>query len=151
MNEHENMTFETYNQFCENLSEGAILYNVDNTNSWGDYLLVANKTLIKIGEIKTFTLLLLGLSKIKEKFTLRNLRIKLTPDYAASIPFLKQVGQCHFRLIPEIKDINVNKGLAVVYGNVNLWKFKQKLSIRKPKVRKYGKDGKLIIKKIENE
>lgn len=140
-----------YNQFCESISEGSILYNLDKTNGWGDYLLVANKATVKIQDLTTYTMMLLGLEKKKDKFSLRNLRIKLTPDYVKNVPFLKQVGKCRFRLIPELLEVNVNQGLAVVYGSVNLNKFKQRLGIRKPVKRKYGKDGKLIIKKVEND
>lgn len=148
---NEEFDIETYNQFCESVSEGNILYNIDSTNKWGDYLLVANKATVIIGELKTYTMMFLGLEKKKDKFSLRNLRIKFTPDYVKHIPFLKPVGNCRFRLLPELFDVNVNMGLATVYGRADLWKFRKNMSFRKPKVRKYGIDGKLIIKKVEND
>ena len=52
-----------YNNFCKNITEGSILYNMDITNLWGDYLLVVQKTIIRIGKMKTYSLLLLGLKK----------------------------------------------------------------------------------------
>ena len=60
---------EEYNRFCGNLKEGCILYNIDSTNSWGDYLLVVNISAVKVEGIKTYTVLLLGLKKDKNKWT----------------------------------------------------------------------------------
>jgi hypothetical protein len=141
----------TYNKFCRSLREGCILYNIDKTNSWGEYFLVANIASIRFAGQRTYSMMLLGLSKKEQGFVPRNLRIKLTPDYARNIPFLKNVGQCNFTLVPEIRDVDVNLGLVAVYGDVNLHKYAQKLSVHKPKSRKYGKDGHLVIKKAENE
>lgn len=151
MDDTGNIKLEAYNEFCRNLREGNILYNLDRTNSWGEYFLVANIATVKLMEYKTYTMLLIGLKKKDKEFVPRNIRIKITPDYASNIPFLKYVGHCNYMLVPEIKDISVNIGLVAVYGKADLRKYAQKLSIRKPKTRKYGKDGKLIIKKAENE
>jgi len=142
---------ESYNRFCRNLREGCILYNVDTTNSWGEYLLVVNIATLKFNDQKTYTVLLLGLDRKESNFVPRNLRIKFTPDYAGNIPFLKYVGRCNFTLKPELSDINVNLGLASIYSSVNLKNFARHLSVRKPKTRKYGKDGKLVIKRLQNE
>lgn len=142
---------QAYNSFCSNLKEGYIIYNIDTTNSWGEYFLVANIATVRLKDTKTYTVMLLGLKKDNKTFIPRNFRIKLTPDYAANIPFLKYVGHCNYRIIPEIKDVELNLGLVTVYGSVDLWRYKEKLCIRKPKRRKYGKDGKLILKKSENE
>lgn len=140
-----------FNDFCGNLREGAVLYNVDSTNLWGEFLLVVNITTVVIERKRTYAVLMIGLKKDEGKFIPKNLRIKLTPDYAPNIPFLKYVGHCNFQLIPDLKDVNVNLGLVTVYSNIDLWKYKEKLATRKPRRRKYGKDGKLIIKKAENE
>lgn len=143
--------FSTYNIFCKELNEGDVLYNVDSTNGWGDYLLVANIATVKLFDKKTYTVMLLGLTKNSDGFKSRNVRIKLTPDYSSNVPFLKCVGHCDFRIEPVIKNIRVNIGLATSYGTVGLKKFKDKLDLKKPKVRKYGKDGKLILQKAENK
>lgn len=139
-----------YNNFCSNLKEGYVLYNVDTTNSWGDYLLVSNITTVKIADFKTYTVLLLGLKKEQKNFIPRNIRIKLTPEYANNVPFLKYVGYCNYKLVPELDSVNINLGLATVYSTADLHKFATSLSIRKPRKHKYGKDGKLIIRKVNN-
>lgn len=140
-----------YNEFCESLVEGNILYNIDSTNLWGEYLLVANITSVKVEETKTYTVLLLGLNKEEGKYLPRDLRIKLTSDYIDNIPFLKPVGYCDFKLFPELSNLNVNTGLVSIYGSVDLWKYRDKLNIKKPKRRKYDGDGKLVIKKSGNK
>lgn len=139
-----------YNNFCKNVTEGSILYNMDITNLWGDYLLVVQKTIIRIGKMKTYSLLLLGLKKEDGQYKPRNLRISMTPDYVGRIPFLKWVGNCKFELLPMLKDIDINVGLVSVYSNTDLHKYAQKLKVRKPQKRKYDRDGKPIIKKLNN-
>ena len=139
-----------YNDFCRNLTEGSILYNLDSTNSWGDYLLVANKQVIHAGNDQTYTLLLLGLKKENGQYKPRNLRISMTPDYAKHIPYLKYVGTCKFELLPVISEVNVSVGLVSIYSNTDLRKFTQKLNIRKPQKKRYGNDGKPTIKKCNN-
>lgn len=140
-----------YNTFCRNSKEGDILYNLDSTNCWGEYLLVANVSKVVIKGVATYTMLLLGLMRKEGSMVPLNIRIKLTPEYHANIPFLKYVGHCSFRLIPTIDEMDFNLGLAAVYGSTDLWKYKEKLSIRKPRRRKYGRDGKPVIKKAGNE
>ena len=140
-----------YNDFCRNLKEGYILYNVDSTNSWGDYFLVVNVAKVNTSGIQTYTALLLGLKKEGEKFVPRNSRIRLTPDCATNVPFLKYVGKCSYRLIPEIEDVEVNIGLAAVYGSTDLHKFASNLHLHKPRNRKYGNDGKPVVKKAGND
>jgi hypothetical protein len=52
--------------------------------------------------------------------------------------------------VPELLGLIANVGLATVYSQVDLHKFVSKLSIRKPRTHKYGKDGKPVIKKNGN-
>lgn len=139
-----------YNAFCRNLMEGNILYNMDKTNLWAEYLLVANITSARVGNAKTYTVMLLGLKKQEGRYLPINQRISLTPDYARHIPFLKVVGYCKFRLLPEMTDMEVNVGLAAIYGSTDLHKFATKLSIKKPRYSKYDSEGKLVIKNTNN-
>ena len=150
MNFEGNIDLDSYNSFCGNLREGYILYNIDSTNQWGDYLLVANVATVRVKGIETYTCMLLGLKKEDNRFVPRNCRIKLTPDYAGNIPFLKYVGKCDFTIVPVVENVEVNLGLVTVYGTIDLHKFAEKLSIRKPRNRKYGRDGKPVIKKNGN-
>lgn len=151
MGKTSDMGIGSYNSFCKGLKEGTILYNVDSTNCWGDYLLVVNKTSIQIGSVKTYTVLLLGLKKEDSVFKSRHLRISMTPDYASHVPFLKYVGYSKFELLPVLKDVDVNMGLVAAYGTTDLRKYAQRLSIRKPQSRRYDKDGKPVIKKPSND
>lgn len=140
-----------YNKFCESLKEGDILYNINSTNLWGDYLLVSNITPLTIVGIKTYTVLLLGLKKEEDNYIPLDLRIKLTSDDAPSIPFLRTVGYCKFKLVPDLSTIYINKGLVSIYGSVDLWKYREKLNIKKPRRRKYDKAGNPVIKKAGNK
>ena len=139
-----------YNEFCKELKAGHILYNINSMNLWGDYLLVAHVTHIRVGNADTYTALLLGMKKQDGQYVSRNFCIALTPDNMEQIPFLKHVGYSKFTLVPVFEEINVNVGLATVYSQTDLHKFVSKLSIRKPRVHKYGKDGKPVIKKNGN-
>lgn len=147
MNELDINKLNAYNTFCKNLREGCILYNVDNTNSWGDYFLVANISAVRLNNHKTYSVLLMGLKKDGDTFLPRNNKIKLTPEFADNLPFLKYIGRCHFTLRPELTDVDINLGLASMYGSTDVHKYAKKLSVRKPKKRRYGSDGKPIIKK----
>lgn len=151
MNNKGNNGLGDYNRFCKNLMEGNILYNIDSTNLWSEYLLVANITPIRIKGVRTYTITLLGLKKQNGKYTPINQRISMTPDYTKYIPFLKPVGFCKFKLIPDMTDVEINVGLVATYGSTDLHKFTSKLSIRKPKFSKYDMEGKLIIKKADNK
>ena len=142
---------DTYNEFCEGIHEGDILYNVNKTNNWGEYFLVVNIATVRIGEYKTYTALLLGLRKEKSKLVPRNARVKLTPDSSDNVPYLKCVGKCKFTLVPTIEETDLNLGLATVYGNADLWKFSKNLSVRKPRKKKYGNDGKPIVRKAGSD
>lgn len=142
--------FDAYNSFCKGLREGSILYNVDCTNGWGDYLLVVNKSKIQIGNVTTYSLFLIGLSKVGNRYVPSKRKISLTPEYASHIPFLKYVGYCKFDLIPSIMEIDVNIGLVATYGNTDLHKFAKRLHIRKPQKHKYDRDGRPVIKKTNN-
>lgn len=135
-------SLEQYNEFCKNLKEGYILYNLDSTNSWGEYLLVGEKFSIRIGSEKTHAMLLFGIRRKENKFVFNNIRIKLTPECAGNVPFLKYIGRCKCSTFPNTSEFNVNMGLAVAYSNVDLHKYAEKLSIRKPKKKRYANDGK---------
>ena len=52
-----------YNGFCKDLRAGNILYNIDSTNMWGEYLLVAHVTSVMVGDKKTYTALLICMEK----------------------------------------------------------------------------------------
>lgn len=138
---------EKYNSFCKELRAGHVLYNMDSSNGWGEYLLVASITSVNVGDVRTYTVLLLGLRKQEGEFVPHHLCISMTPDYANHVPLLKHVGYCRFSLIPLLEEVNINTGLAAVYGNTDLHKFATKLSIRKPRNRKYDKDGNPVIRK----
>ena len=135
-------SLEKYNDFCKNLMEGYILYNLDSTNSWGEYLLVGEKFNIKVGNEKTFAFLLFGIKRKESKFVFSNTKVKLTPDCAGNVPFLKYIGRCKCNTFPDMSEINVNMGLAVAYSNTDLHRYAEKNSVRKPKTRKYANDGK---------
>lgn len=149
-NNENKIRLEDYNEFCKELREGTILYNVNSSNMWGDYLLVVSITRIRVCDVTTYTVLLLGMKKQEGKYIPRGTCISLTPESMEHISFLKHVGYCKFTLIPAISDINVSTGLATVYSQTDLRKFVTNLSIRKPRVHKYGNDGKPIIKKNGN-
>lgn len=147
----ENKTgIDDYNKFCKELKAGNILYNINSMNLWGDYLLVAHVTHVRVGNADTYTALLLGLKKTEGQYIPRNFYVSLTPDNIEQIHFLKHVGYGKFTLVPVFSEINVNVGLATVYSQTDLHKFVSKLSIRKPRVSKYDKDGKPVIKKNSN-
>jgi hypothetical protein len=139
-----------YNDFCKDLKAGSILYNINAMNNWGDYLLAINVDHIRFNNFNTYTVLLLGLKKEEGKYISRDFCISLTPDHRAQIPFLKYVGYSRFKLIPVLDDIKINVGLVARFSQVDLHQFAHKLSIRKPRTHKYGKDGKPIIKKTGN-
>ena len=146
----EQATIQEFNDFCSSLTEGTVLYNIDKTNGWGEYLMVINVSKITLDSIDTYSVLLLGLHKEGDTFKAKNLKITLTPDYSDNIPYLRCVGNCEFILNPCISQISINKALTIVYGDTDLSKFSKKLSIRKPRKRKYDKEGKLVLKKINN-
>lgn len=139
-----------YNAFCKELRAGNILYNINSMNLWGDYLLVAHVTHIRVANINTYTALLIGMKKQDGKYVPRNLCISLTPDNMEQVPFLKHVGYSKFTLVPVFEDMKVDVGLATIYSQTDLHKFVSKLSIRKPRTHKYGNDGKPVIKKNGN-
>lgn len=139
-----------YNKFCKGLKEGSVLYNLDHTNLWGEYLMVVNITKVKVGDYTTYTVLLLGLKKEEEKFVPSNLRISLNPDYVQSIPLLMPVGFCKFTLAPYLEKTNIDLGLVTIYSNTDLHRFTTKLNLKKSKVRKYDNGGNLVIKKSYN-
>ena len=139
-----------YNEFCKYLKSGSILYNINTLNNWGRYLLVINVDHIKYNNFSTYTILMLGLKKEDGKYLSRNFCVSLTPEHRAQIPFLKYIGYSKYTLVPVLEDIKVNVGLVARFSQVDLHEFAQKLSIRKPRTHKYGKDGKRIIRKTSN-
>ena len=147
---HDDTPLSAYNTFCKRLRAGDILYNINHTNGWGEYLLAAHIIHVRVGNADTYTVLLLGLKKQDGKYVPRNLSISLTPDDRKQVPFLKPVGYGQFTLIPAFDSINVNVGLVAVFSQTDLHKFASKLAIRKPGTHKYDKDGKPIIKKNGN-
>ena len=140
-----------YNDFCASIREGDILYNIDNTNMWGSYLLVAARASINMGGHKTWFMLLIGLDKDGEEFTSNNTRINLNPDKASSTSYLKRIGHTKFKVDIVFKEVNINNGLAVVYENTDLWKYSRKLDTRKPRKKKYDRTGDLLIKNYNND
>ena len=134
-----------YNEFCRKLRKGVILYNINPSNFFGEYLLVAHITHVVIDSSDTYTVLLLGMKRQDGKYIPTNSQTSLTPENMEQISFLKHVGCSKFTLVPVFDEINVNLGLITVYSQTDLHKFTSKLSIRKPRARKYGKDGKLIV------
>lgn len=147
MSNEKTIGLDEYNSFCNDLKAGMVLYNLDSTNQWGDYLLVASIGIITIEDKISYVVLLIGLKKEEGQYVSRNFHIQLTYDYANIVPFLKPVGNCSFFLQPIIEEININVGLVTVYANTDLHKYMSRLSISKPRRRKYGKDGKLVLKK----
>jgi hypothetical protein len=141
---------DSYNNFCKKLSEGSVIYNVDTTNGWGEYLLVIDKSIICVGKTHTYSIILLGIQKERGRYLPRNLKISLTPENASNIPYLKYVGYCRYELLLVLRDVNINIGLAAAYGSTDLHKFTKNAHIRKPQIRKYNKDGKPVIKKNSN-
>ena len=141
---------EEYNTFCKSINVGSILYNINSTNCWGEYLLVADITAIKIDNLKTYAILLLGLKKEEGNYKPRELSVTLTPDDANNVPFLKPVGYCTFKLVPQLNKVNVDKGLIAAYSDIDLHKYANRLSIRKPRTSKYNHEGSLVIKKTYN-
>lgn len=139
-----------YNAFCKSIQKGNILYNLDSTNLWGDYLLVTNIATVKVSNIKTYTVFLIGLKKENGEYIPRDLSISLTPSNRGNIPFLKPVGFCKFKLHPTFSKVNIDVGLTTIYGNTDLHKYLTKHDIRKPKVSKYDTNGELIIKSLNN-
>jgi hypothetical protein len=132
-----------YNKFCSELKEGDILYNINKPNGWGEYLLVANKTCLLINDILTWTILFVGLSPEYED---NNTRINLTPENADNISFLKKIGHCKFSMVCSIGYRSINENLLKTYKNTSLWRYAGKILFRKPKRRKYGKDGNLMVR-----
>lgn len=139
-----------YNAFCRELKAGHILYNVNPGNMWGYYLLVAHVSHVRVGNADTYAVLLIGMKKTEGKYIPTNLCISLTPENMNQVPFLKHVGYGKFTLIPVFEEVKVDVGLATVYSQTDLHKFVTKLSIRKPRTHKYGKDGKPVVKKNGN-
>lgn len=145
-----NISLEEYNTFCRNLKEGNILYNIDTTNLWGEYLLVINKIAVRVNGTKTYTILLAGLKKENEQYKPKDIMVVLTPDHASSIPFLKYVGYCKFKLLPVIEKADVNVGLVAAYSEADLRKYAYSINMRKPQKARYGNDGNPVIKKMNN-
>ncbi len=139
-----------YNEFCKGLKAGSILYNINTSNNWGEYLHVVNVDRIQYNNLTIYTVLLLGIKKEEGKYISRDFIVSLTPDLGDHISFLKYVGYSKFTLVPVLEDIKINVGLVARFSQIDLHEYAQNLSIRKPVNRKYGKNGKLIIRKTGN-
>lgn len=139
-----------YNDFCKALRPGNILYNINYTNLWGEYLLVAQVAHIIVRDVDTYNVMLLGLKKQDKDYVSKETCVFLTPDSADQIPFLKYVGYSHFTMTPTFSEINVNSGLASIYSQMDLHELLDRLSVPKPRLRKYGNDGTPVIKNTNN-
>lgn len=139
-----------YNVFCKTIKEGDILYNMNKSNKWGELLLVAAKSAIVINDLETYSLLLLGLNSKDNLITTNGQRVDFTPQLASAIPYLRNVGHCKYEFFAEMKDFNVNFGMIVVCKDTDLKKYAMHHS-RKPRARKYGDDGKPIVKPTKND
>lgn len=140
----------SYNSFCKNIVEGDILYNLNYTNLWAEYLLVVSIITVTLNNTKTYTVLLLGMKKNGDTFEFLNQNIRLSPDNADNIHYLKPVGYCKYTLSTVISSCTINKGMETIYKNTDLWQFKEKIAVRKPRKKKYGNDGKPIIRSNNN-
>jgi len=137
-----------YCAFCNTLKVGDLLYNINSANAWGEYLLVATKANVYVDCEKTPYVMLLGLQDRKGEFTFNNKRIDFTLELDNMIPFLKVVGKCKFELRPIIIKCIPIKELLALYKSIDPWKYAQKIDGRKPKTKKYEKDGTKVVKRI---
>ena len=140
-----------FNKFCKNLNEGDILYNLGNTNNWGEYLLVAAKATVRFVGQKSYFIFLLGLKKYNGTYASNNVRINFSFDKMSNMPFLKPIGFCKYSIIPSFNSINISSGLVVMYSNVDLKKYISNHHIKKPKTGKYDTNGEKVIKQLNNE
>ena len=137
-----------YNRLCKQFHEADILYNLDITNMWGEYLLVAAKSIFKMDGIKFYYIMLLGLDKTEDGFKPNNLKISLAPEKLENLSYLKPIGTCKFRVVSEIESTDINTELEENYKNIDPWKYNSRLTTRKPVRRKYDSNGELVIKVI---
>lgn len=137
-----------FNRFCKNLHEGDILYNINSTNLWGEYLLVAAKATVRFVGQKSYFIFLLGLKKCGNTFTSNNVRINFSFDKMGNLPFLKPVGFCRYSITPSFGDTAINNGLVVMYSNVDLQKYTRKHHLKKSKRRKYDVNGEKVIQQL---
>lgn len=145
----ERLKINKFNTFCSDLRVGDVIYNIDNTNLWGDFLVVAVKAPIRYLSIKTWYILLLGVDRKEEGFESNNVRIDLTVNKAGNVDFLKVIGRCKIKLIPQIENQNIHNGLLVTYKDVGLRKYSERSKLRKPKYKKYDKNGELIVRTLD--
>lgn len=144
------VSFKEYNEFCKELQEGDILYNLDYTNKWGKYLLVMCKAYIRTDKVSTYCILLTGLERDADEMKPTNKRIHFTPSMAQYVPFLKHVGHCDFFFTVNTDVKNFSERLAEKYDTSDIWEYSKKIHIRKPKKRKYDADSTLIVKDTVN-
>ena len=131
-------------EFLKKISEGDILYNINPTSHWGEYLLVAAKSIFREKGYSTGFILLTGLKKDEDNFVPTTTRIYFSSSKSSYIPYLKKIGWCKFQLMPVIKEEKVNEKLTMIYKSIELKKIKD--FSRKPKNRKYDEDGSLFVK-----
>lgn len=139
-----------YIEFCKNIREGDILCDVGGTNISSELLLVAGKITIIIGDIETYSLILLGMKKQNDKIVPDGKRVDITPQKVAFARFLKLVGHCEYSLVAVVDNYRVNTGLVVSYKDADMKNFSKNHS-RKPRLGRYGDDGELLVKSATNK
>ena len=139
-----------FTAFCRERHEGEILYNLDSTNLWGEYLLIVSKIKFKVNGTTTYCLILHSVTLKDHTLIPLNRRIDFSSEMANSVPFLKPVGFCKFELNPHFTKVDINLPLIVTYKNQDIWDYTKRSKTPKPKKRTYGIDGLKIIKPTDN-
>lgn len=139
-----------FNEFCKQLHTGDLIYNINSSNAWGEYLMVATKANIIIGKEKSYYIMFFGLRKDGEAFSFNDKKIDFTLNLDGEIPFLKVVGKCEFELKPAIIRAFSRKELIAIYKGMDLRKYTKTANVRKARYKKYA-DGTTVIKKINKQ
>lgn len=134
---------QVYNTFCQDINEGDIIYNLNKALVPGEYLLVISKIAVN----NTWALLMLGMSLKDNEFVSANIRFLLTADMASYVSYLKKVGHADFDVEFCLNNTSVNNNLTVAYKSIDIWKYSSRICSRKPRRKKYGKEGYPIVKK----
>lgn len=132
---------ERFNEYCKTLHEGDILYNIDSTNLWGEYLIVLVKHQVRTENGSTWFVMLSGARREKDSFRPTSLKVYLSPDKIGSCEYLKYIGHCKVTVTPEFGMGVVNKGLVAVYKGTDLWRYSRNTHCRKVRNRKYDDRG----------
>lgn len=131
----------SYNAFCSTLHEGDILKNLNTSNGWGEFLLVAGKSMVS----DTYSVLLMGLERNEGVFMGNGNSIYLNPDKLEHTSYLRYVGAGKFSFRPVVYDVKLDERLMNVCGRLNVRKVG-----RKPRTKKYDSAGNPIIKRTNN-